>query len=82
MDIKRAVLINMTTTLAEISSLSVDDRIKLVQAIWDTIAADQTHPDLTEAQKKDLNRRVAELDDSPDQVLTWEEIKRGLRDDP
>jgi putative addiction module component (TIGR02574 family) len=76
LDIKRAILMNMTTTLAEISSLSVDDRIKLVQAIWDT------HPDLTEAQKKDLDRRVAELDDSPDQVLTWEEIKRGLRDDP
>ncbi len=73
---------NMTATLAEISSLSVDDRIKLVQAIWDGIAAEQRHPDLTEAQKKDLDRRVAELDASPDQVLTWEEIKRGLRDEP
>jgi putative addiction module component (TIGR02574 family) len=74
--------VNFTTTLAEISSMSVDDRIKLVQAIWDSIAADQTHPDLTEAQKKDLDRRVAELDALPERVLSWEEIKRGLRDNP
>ncbi len=61
--------------------MSVDDRIKLVQAIWDSIAADQNHPDLLESQKKDLDRRVAELDASPDRVLTWEEIKKGLRDE-
>jgi putative addiction module component (TIGR02574 family) len=40
-----------------------------------TIAEEQAPPDLTECQKKDLTRRLAELDADPNNVLTWEEIK-------
>jgi putative addiction module component (TIGR02574 family) len=70
---------DFSAALAEIASMSVDDRIRLVQAIWDSIAADQAHPDLTEAQKQDLDRRIAELDANPSNVLTWEEIKARVR---
>jgi putative addiction module component (TIGR02574 family) len=66
---------DMAATLTEIASLSVEDRIHLVQAIWDTIAAEGVHPDLTESQKQELDRRIAELEANPTNVLTWEEIK-------
>jgi putative addiction module component (TIGR02574 family) len=70
---------DFSAALTEIASMSVEDRIRLVQAIWDSIAADQVHPDLTESQKKDLDRRMAELDANPSNVLTWEEIKARVR---
>jgi len=70
---------DLSATLTEITSLSIDERIRLVQAIWDTIAAEQAHPDLTEAQKEDLDRRIRELEASPDEVLTWQEIKVRVR---
>ncbi len=70
---------DLSATLTEIRAMSPEDRIRLVQAIWDTIAADQDHPDLTEAQKQELDRRIAELDASPENVLTWEEIKAHVR---
>ena len=65
---------NMSATLTEIALLSVEDRIQLVQAIWDTIAADQVPSDLTETQKKELDRRISDLNANPDNVLSWEEI--------
>ncbi|MEQ9233194.1 MAG: addiction module protein [Coleofasciculus sp. E2-BRE-01] len=32
---------DITATLNEIAALSIEDRIHLVQAIWDSIAAEQ-----------------------------------------
>ncbi|WP_315790745.1 addiction module protein [Fischerella sp. JS2] len=49
---------DITATLNEITALSVEDRIRLVQAIWDSIAAEQASPDLTEVQKRELDRRM------------------------
>ncbi len=66
--------------LADITVMSIDDRIALVQAIWDSIA-DETDPfPLTEQQQRELDRRIAELDANPKNVLTWEEIKARIRE--
>lgn len=70
---------NIAATLNEITALSVEDRILLVQAIWDSIAAEQVYPDLTEAQKHELDRRIDSYESDPDNVLTWEEIKASVR---
>jgi len=39
------IAMDLAGTLAEIISLSVNDRIRLVQAIWDSISADPEHLD-------------------------------------
>jgi putative addiction module component (TIGR02574 family) len=38
--------------------LSVDERIKLVEDLWDSIAADQKALPLTSEQKAELDRRL------------------------
>ena len=58
-----------------IDRLSREQRIALVQAIWDTIAAEPGPPLLTEAQRRELERRVAEDDARPDDVVPWEQVK-------
>ena len=70
---------NLSATLVEIAALSLDERLRLVEAIWETIDEEQLNPDLTEVQKDILDRRINELDASPDNVLTWEEIKAYVR---
>lgn len=70
---------DITATLNEITALSVEDRIRLVQAIWDSIAAEQAYPDLTEVQKRELDRRITDYEANPDDVLTWEEIKASIK---
>jgi putative addiction module component (TIGR02574 family) len=70
---------DIAATLNEITALSIEDRILLVQAIWDSIAAEQVYPDLTEAQKHELDLRIESHDHDPDSVLAWEEIKASVR---
>jgi putative addiction module component (TIGR02574 family) len=66
--------------LAEITAMSLDDRIALVQAIWDSIADEADAFPVTEEQQRELDRRIAELDANPKNVLTWEEFKARLRE--
>ena len=70
---------DITATLNEITALSIEDRIHLVQAIWDTIATEQAYPDLTEAQKQELDHRIADYEANPNDLLTWEEIKAAIK---
>ena len=58
-----------------IDRLSRDQRIALVLEIWDTIAAEPQQPLLTEAQRRELERRIAEDDANPDDVVPWEQVK-------
>ncbi len=66
---------DLPTTLSQITALSLEERLWLVQAIWDSIPPEQIPVDLSEDQKRMLDRRRAELDANPDNVLTWEQIK-------
>lgn len=58
-----------------IDRLTVDERIALVTAIWDSIAADTPAPVLTDEQRAELARRLAEHKANPADVVPWEEIK-------
>jgi putative addiction module component (TIGR02574 family) len=62
-----------------IHSLGLDqlprgERLVLVQELWDSIAAEGPLP-LTDAKRRELERRVAEDDASPDDVIPWEQVK-------
>ena len=55
--------------------LSISDRILLVEEIWDTIADENQAFELTDAQKRELDRRLELARDNPEQGRTWDEIK-------
>jgi len=58
-----------------IDRLSREERLALVQEIWDTIAAEPAPTFLTEAQRQELQRRVAEDDANPGDVMPWEQVR-------
>jgi len=71
---------DISTTLTEIKTLSIDERIHLVQAIWDSILADgREQMELTDAQKQELARRLANHAANPSAVISWEEVKAQAR---
>ncbi len=43
---------------AKLSKLPIDERIKLVEDLWDSIASDQKALPLTDEQKAELDRRL------------------------
>jgi len=56
----------------KLSKLSVDERIKLVEELWDSIASDQKALPLTGEQKAELDRRldVYEVDRNRGRIAT------------
>jgi putative addiction module component (TIGR02574 family) len=60
-----------------IDRLSREERLALVHDIWDTIVADE-QPLLTEEQRQELERRIAEDDAAPDDVIPWEQAKAEI----
>jgi putative addiction module component (TIGR02574 family) len=58
-----------------IDRLSVVERIQLVQEIWDSLVPDAEQLPITEAQRLELDRRLAALEANPDDVVSWEEVE-------
>ena len=56
-------------------NLSIPDRIRLFEEIWDTIAEENGAFELTDAQKRELDRRLEWARNNPGQGRTWDEIK-------
>jgi putative addiction module component (TIGR02574 family) len=64
----------------EIRRLSVDERIRLVQDIWDGIAADTEPPPLTDEQRSEVARRIAEHERGASRAIPWDEALATLRE--
>lgn len=58
-----------------IDRLDIDDRIALAAAIWDSVAAESHPPLLSDAQRIELDRRLAEHAKNPDDVVPWERVR-------
>jgi len=59
----------------EIKKLSVAERILLVEEIWDGIARENEAFELSDSQKKELERRSQSFSSNPALGRSWEEIK-------
>jgi putative addiction module component (TIGR02574 family) len=58
-----------------IDHLSIEERLVLVEEIWDSIAADSAAVPLTDAQRAELQKRIEEDDAGPEEVTPWEQIR-------
>lgn len=71
----RACSMDLRTVLTQIESWSAEDRLRLMERIWDGLLCEGHEPGLTEEQKAEIDRRIADDDATPDDVVTWEEVK-------
>jgi putative addiction module component (TIGR02574 family) len=64
----------------EIRRLSVDERIHLIGLIWDGIAADSELPPLTDAQRTEIERRIAAHERDPSSAIPADVAFAELRE--
>ena len=70
----------MATDLSsEISAMSIPDRIQLVEQIWNSIVDEQANIPLSDAQRAELDRRMADYESHPDDGDSWENVKQRIR---
>jgi putative addiction module component (TIGR02574 family) len=65
--------------VAEILALPVEERVRLVDAIWDSISAVPEALPLTQWQREELDRRLTEFDADPEAGSTLEEVFARIR---
>ena len=64
-----------------IDKLNNEEKHKLVEEIWESMEdLDEEMPPLTDAQKAELDCRLADYYANPKAGYTWEEVKEHLRE--
>lgn len=61
-----------------IDRLSVEERLALVEDLWDSIAEENAAKSLTDAQRAELDRRLLDHEANPDDVVPWEDVKASI----
>lgn len=70
---------NLQQTLAELTELSLADRLQIVTSLWDSIPADASI-EISPEQQAELDRRIAAHEKNPEELLTWDQVLSALRD--
>jgi putative addiction module component (TIGR02574 family) len=60
-------------------NLSPPEKLQLVEDLWDDLAATPSEIPVHEWQKEELARRKANLMSKPSSGLSWDEVKRRVR---
>ena len=68
----------MSTVLKDALLLSVEERLLLIEEIWDSLAATPEAIPVTEAQRRELARRRRAHARNPSAAKSWEEVRAKL----
>jgi putative addiction module component (TIGR02574 family) len=66
-------------SIAELRKLPRDEKLKIVEALWSDLAADEAAFDSPAWHAEELRRTEAELAAGKIEVLDWEDAKKELR---
>ena len=63
----------------KLSELTVAERIQLAEDLWDSVAADTGGLPLTDAQKTELELRLADFERDPGAGEAWEVVRERIQ---
>ena len=61
-------------------SLSISERIQLVEDLWDSIAASAEEVPLTDAHREELDRRLDEFEHNPGSGRSWPDVRADIEE--
>ena len=67
-------------SIADILELPVQERIRLVELIWDSVAAVPEAVEISPALKAELEARLAEFEANPEAGYSWDRVKSRFKD--
>lgn len=69
----------MAHAAIDVSQLTQEEQLRLLDQLWEELGRDPHMFPLTEAQRRDLNRRLDELEEEGPVGLTWAEALAQIR---
>jgi len=63
----------------DIASLSIEERLRLLDELWESLPQTPEEIPLTKAQRVELDRRLDDLDRAGPVGIPWEEVLRRIR---
>ena len=61
--------------IPEIARLTVPEKILLLEDLWDSIAVDESSVPMPPSHREELDRRLAQYEKDPGQLLTLDELR-------
>ncbi len=72
------MIATMALPKLDVQALTPEERLLLIEKLWDSL--DNDHVDLTAAQQAEVERRLDDMDVNPDDVISWSEAQRRIRE--
>ncbi len=69
----------MSRPAIEIDNLNVEERLELIESLWESLVADPSMIPVTDAQKRILDERLDEIEAGDDAGTPWEDVKARIQ---
>jgi putative addiction module component (TIGR02574 family) len=74
-----AIVLRMNALLAPILQLSRQEKLQLVEELWDSIAQEESQQPLAQWKVDELIRREEAYKKDPSTALSWEEVRASIQ---
>jgi putative addiction module component (TIGR02574 family) len=68
----------MAISKDDILKLTVSERLELIAIIWESISDRSEEIPLTDAQRREIDRRLDQYAVTPPRLSTWEEVRARI----
>jgi putative addiction module component (TIGR02574 family) len=69
----------MSKSSLNISELSPEERLRLIEQLWDSLSETPGTIPLTNAQREELDRRLDDLESSGSEGIPWDQVLQQIR---
>ena len=64
----------------DINELSPDERLELIEDLWDSLSSKPEVLALTDAQRDELGRRIDDMDQDETLGIPWQDVLKQIRE--
>ena len=65
----------------DLDSLTADEKLELIDRLWDSLGSEPDHLPLTPAQRAELDRRLEEEEALGEAGESWPDVRRQIEDE-
>ena len=69
----------MATPAVSFDHLTVQERLELLERLWDSLVDTPERIPLTDAQKEELDRRLDDFERDPAIGIPWDEVRKRIQ---